>query len=429
MERHIDKEWYNKSIVGQNLDIGNLILCFMLSIYPFIVIPNSYGYFYMPRYIILAVVSIIAIPFIFRQRYSLLTKNNIILSLFIFLIIISATNSYDTSTAWLGLHGELVRKESTGEICYEIISGVRFTGVSTYIFCSILFLLSSINEKTKELFRFLISTCALVSVIAIMQYFGLNIVPHEDFRNKFLSYGTIGLPNFLATYCVFILPAAILYYIRSKKIYWLFCSILIYSGLLVSVTRGSWIALAVSYVIIFAYCLKHRELLKPFVTLSVAFLVTTVFLFSTKNGLLLKRALSIPDNLSFADSAGSHRMYIWKKVIAQIPKYWLFGMGADNLIYAGITTGGGMVDKAHNIYLEILITMGISAFLSYLSFIGLILRNCIKEHKFLYFIMIFTYLVQGFFNIDVIMVMPLFWIILGLSQNKIGDYKAYVPVS
>ena len=32
--------------------------------------------------------------------------------------------------------------------------------------------------------------------------------------------------------------------------------------------------------------------------------------------------------------------------------------------------------------------------------------------------MITTYLVQGFFNIDVIMVMPLFWIIMGFSLGN-----------
>ena len=39
------------------------------------------------------------------------------------------------------------------------------------------------------------------------------------------------------------------------------------------------------------------------------------------------------------------------------------------------------------------------------------------------FTMILTYLIQGFFNIDVIMVLPLFWIILGLSQANYEEEK------
>lgn len=39
----------------------------------------------------------------------------------------------------------------------------------------------------------------------------------------------------------------------------------------------------------------------------------------------------------------------------------------------------------------------------------------------MFFSMIFTYLIQGFFNIDVIMVLPLFWIILGLYQANMEE--------
>ena len=37
--------------------------------------------------------------------------------------------------------------------------------------------------------------------------------------------------------------------------------------------------------------------------------------------------------------------------------------------------------------------------------------------------MISTYLIQGFFNIDVIMVLLLFWIVLGLYQGNIEEEK------
>ena len=37
-----------------------------------------------------------------------------------------------------------------------------------------------------------------------------------------------------------------------------------------------------------------------------------------------------------------------------------------------------------------------------------------------------TYLIQGFFNIDVIMVLPLFWIVLGLYQGQMEEEKLIV---
>lgn len=406
MERHVDKKckWYNKTIIDEKIDICYMLLCLLILVYPFIVIPSGYGYFYMPRYVFLLVISVLGIPLLYREKKQLLSKFNLLIIIFILFMIISTVNSYDTLTAWFGLQD------------------TRFTGVSTYIFCIVIYLLAIINEKTENLFNYMISACAIVSIIAIMQHFGLNIVPHESYRDRFPPYGTIGQHNFLATYTVFILPASILYFLKSKKTYWLICSVLIFSGLLVSTTRGGWLAFIITYLIIIDYCFKHKELIKPLVKISIIFFIATCFLFSTKNGLLFKRAGTIPDNIisgvNLEDCAGSNRMYIWKKVIELVPQYWTFGIGPDNLIYAGIRLGSSTVDKAHNIYLEMLITMGVFTLVSYLVFLGLILKNCIREHKFLYFIMIFTYLIQGFFNIDTIMVMPIFWIVLGLSQNK-----------
>jgi hypothetical protein len=41
----------------------------------------------------------------------------------------------------------------------------------------------------------------------------------------------------------------------------------------------------------------------------------------------------------------------------------------------------------------------------------------------MFFSMISTYLIQGFFNIDVIMVLPLFWIVLGLYHGNMEEEK------
>ena len=47
----------------------------------------------------------------------------------------------------------------------------------------------------------------------------------------------------------------------------------------------------------------------------------------------------------------------------------------------------------------------------------------------MFFSMISTYLIQGFFNIDVIMVLPLFWIVLGLYQENIDEERLEITVN
>ena len=50
-------------------------------------------------------------------------------------------------------------------------------------------------------------------------------------------------------------------------------------------------------------------------------------------------------------------------------------------------------------------------------------KHCETDKDFIFFSMISTYLIQGFFNIDVIMVLLLFWIVLGLYQGNIEEEK------
>jgi O-antigen ligase len=170
------------------------------------------------------------------------------------------------------------------------------------------------------------------------------------------------------------------------------------------------------------YYLRKRTLIKSFGIILLTLAIVTALLLPAHNGNLNKRAISIGDSISAGfesdDSAGSGRMYIWKETIKLIPDNWAFGVGPDNLIYKGIYFGPlEPIDKAHNIYLETAVTMGIPALLFYLAFLSFfIFRRCKNDKEFMFFSMISTYLMQGFFNIDVIMVLPLFWIVLGLYQ-------------
>lgn len=65
-----------------------------------------------------------------------------------------------------------------------------------------------------------------------------------------LAYGTIGNPNFLGTYTSFMLPSAIVFYMKTNKKLWLLSIGLIYSGLVVSLTRGTWLAFGATFIII-----------------------------------------------------------------------------------------------------------------------------------------------------------------------------------
>ena len=74
---------------------------------------------------------------------------------------------------------------------------------------------------------------------------------------------------------------------------------------------------------------------------------------------------------------------LWKETIKIVPKYLIHGVGIDNfgnVLYGKpIRSTKFIFDKAHNEYLQILVTMGIFSLISYLCLHFLILKEGIKE--------------------------------------------------
>lgn len=173
-------------------------------------------------------------------------------------------------------------------------------------------------------------------------------------------------------------------------------------------------------VLVACVAFKDKEKRRPLLLLGLAFLIVTLALLPARDGLLLVRMLSVPVEagkaLQFEDAAGSHRLFIWKRLIRLIPHFWAFGVGPDHLIYGRLALpDGSIVDKAHNIFLEIAATMGVFALASYLAFLCFVLRPPRGEAGFAPFVMVLVYLLQGMFNIDVVVNMPLFWIVMGMA--------------
>jgi len=406
--------WYNHQLAEGTFNIRYLILWFMLAIFPLLVIPNNIAirfamgvvppeYVYLPRYLILGIVAIVALIILLKDRTQI--KHPAFIPLFFFIIFatISGFLAPIQITAWIG-------------------SPYRFTGLSTYYFCIVLFILAQTINKTERLLKAMVYTAAIVSCLGLLQYFGINLVPHGHYiASGMLAYGTMPHPDFFGTYTAFILPAAIFLFLRSRKIYDLLFPVLISAGQVVSLSRGTWIASLLGLVMITWYVRNKPELRKNLFFMLGVFVVATLLLIPANHGMLLARIFTLKGNygINLNDTAGSYRMYIWRGAFHLFLLYWPFGIGPDHLIYAKlITPAHEIADKAHDIYLEMGLTMGIFTLLSYLTFLGIILRKWKTEIGFVLFTMIAVYLIQGVANIDIVVIMPLFWIVLGLAISE-----------
>ena len=318
------------------------------------------------------------------------------------------------------------------------------------------------NDVMKIINIFLIY--ALLSTIyALVQvYLPSNIFSAKYFGH--MGYGFQGNPNFFGTYTLLfsLISLFITLFISNNKLYKM-STIAIYIGLVLAQSSGPFFTFIFMLFILIIYILiKRRDLIKKIIVWLVIFIslfgiVNYSLIYVNKNiyGVEVGEHYTISgdiksivdtlynyfnknnissDELHYeTDVITSSRLTATDEVIKYIKRdnhIWL-GSGIDNLnIYTlRETDNDNMVflifDKAHNIYLNIVAETGIFSFIAYISWMIIVLVYGIKsKNKYVYLLLfgLIGYNIQGIFNINVIYVMPYYYILTGMMMGLIeGD--------
>lgn len=148
--------------------------------------------------------------------------------------------------------------------------------------------------------------------------------------------------------------------------------------------------------------------------------------------------LEEPESIGFKgkERIGSARGYIWSRSLPILRDNLLIGVGPDSFVYEfpqydylgkmyAYGTSNMIVDKPHNLYLQIGINQGGIALLSFLVVVSVYivqstklyaLRSYYQERHIVgmaLMLAVVSYLVAGVFNDSVVSVAPIFWTILG----------------
>ena len=139
---------------------------------------------------------------------------------------------------------------------------------------------------------------------------------------------------------------------------------------------------------------------------------------------------------SFDDSFGTYRMFLIKRTIKMINmNHILLGSGVDtyyiiftNNYFNDLVSRGyvNINDSACNIYLTMIINIGIfglSSFLLFIMSIFRLIKNNISEISICLLITILSYLIQGLFNIEVVIVTPIFYVLLSIYISSLNIHK------
>lgn len=316
---------------------------------------------------------------------------------------------------------------------------------------------SIMNEKIKKIITYtIIGVGVIQSVYGILQFFDIKSVFNIDvIRYKYYSLGLEVNSNFFGTVTIVGLSLALTSYFFSNKksltIISFVCSAILFLGMLCSGAMSAMVAVIVLIISLFVlFFILKMNFKKIFIKLLVPILlfgVSYCFFSTYDDGYYLEQSKKsineIFDSLTgnYKPQYGSGRLYIWEKTLEIVPENLWTGVGIDNYYYAFgkeplIDKKSGLaVDKAHNEYLHKLITEGIFSLITYCILLGTVTFKSIKKifkeknkESFLYYALLLcfiAYCVQAFFNISVISVAPMFYIVMGLliSEIEMKDEK------
>ena len=131
------------------------------------------------------------------------------------------------------------------------------------------------------------------------------------------------------------------------------------------------------------------------------------------------------------DSFGHNRLFTWKRTLSLIKHHPLLGIGPDNFktffarYYRAeavemFPSSNGNLDKAHNEFLDVLISNGIIGFAVYMAFFAALLWCCFRnadrtKYAPVFGVAVVSYMAHAFFGYQLPIQSPVMWIMIGMA--------------
>lgn len=405
-----------------NINILNIVLYSVIVFMPFIVTTIVKPYYVSGKviylYLLFFVILFLLVKLKIRINFNI---EEILVFIFWGSLLLATVVSIDLSVAIMG-------------------NKYRYEGLLAYIIYILLFMSSLYFIKVyKYISHILCISGTIMSIYAVFQYYGIDPLRIRMFdgEKSIDMVATIGNRNFLSSYLLLFLILSIgIYIFKNKKIFSMYSSI-IFAGVLATYTRSGWLSLVICCIIGLSFVFRNKDRMKrSLIIVMIFFVVFSVMEVTGKGGFIFRAKSIVEDAIDKSEESGSGRLLIWSITMDAIKKNPIIGTGLDTLQsrllkdnFEGYTyyvnTKKAGIDKAHNEFLEYWACGGILTLISYVALIGVILTKLFKSREDdgckIYFLMILGYVIQSFFNISVIGVAPLYWILLGAAVKYYRD--------
>ena len=422
----------------------------IIAFVPLIINPGAFDFWYRPKIESVYALLLIAVTAwtlrVLINRGSFPLQPNpltVPLILYVCAAILSTIFSIHVS---LSLNGDILRVEGL----YTVLSYVGLV----FLFIN----QTNTRKQMDKLFWALIIGATLVSLYALIQYFGYD--PTEHFFYRYWRRGpgvgsTIGNPNFLGKYLVLIIPIVFSLCLKNgtgeKGLIAVGLLAICFSALIATFTRASWFSIVFGFLLFFVLALKNHLLKgkgKKVALLMVLFLGIVVFFnfyapeatekkatsFKRKeSGGVVKRSIS---TVEFKGGRGIvTRLYVWERALFLIKERPWLGYGLEtfpiafrkyNDDYTKRFNDFIVVDRAHNNYIDTAFSLGIiglgtycAVILTFLAYLFRLVKRTENRGRQLFYTGIFSgfcgYLINDLFIFSVVSVSPTFWSLMGLT--------------
>jgi O-antigen ligase len=256
----------------------------------------------------------------------------------------------------------------------------------------LLFTSPLLDKNRKMIITFYFIAGAIGGVVGILQYYG--IMYQQWPRPHGLSAHPILYTALLAFVCC---SAMLMFFFKNdiyrskiERFYLLFIIVTTFWGILVSESRGVWVALVISCIVtLFLYARHDRR--KGFL-LFCSFLGVCILII-TLNSVVKQRAMSIVTSVYSENEEGStgNRIELWKGSLMLFKRHPLLGVGTGNfqssleqLIHEKEVKEMPIRMHAHSIYFHTLATRGIIGFILTMSFFVVLIKYGMKNIHYNY---------------------------------------------
>jgi len=324
--------------------------------------------------------------------------------------------------------------------------GGGFVNFAFYFAFAILAFFLFKKEDWKKIWLFSIFIGVLVSLLAVIQYYGL-------FNRIFLAVpdrppSTMGNPILLAIYLLLLLFPTLLFAVKEKNKHWktfyIFAMALFLYAILITGSRAVYLGILIGALYFFLFYFKKIKYIKIAIAIFMILLAGVVFYINIASQypkFLQENKLfqSIAPRLLMVNLTEDPRFAAWQIELNIMKSKPLLGYGPENFAVGFdkyydssipyLDRDVGWYDKAHNIILQIGSEAGILGIIAYLALFAVLFweLNKIKNsdsHKYdieahVIQAVLIGYLVANFFSFDSFSTYLISFLLIGYSLHLI----------